>query len=68
MNFKTMMMGLALLCLFSCQEAEDLKEGADKTADQLTGKAPLEKKKKLKEQIENIVTEHNKRLEEQIEK
>ncbi len=45
---------------FSCKEAA---EGVDQTADHLTGKNQIEKKKDLEQELKNINQQHNKQLE-----
>ena len=51
---------LSSLALLSCKEAA---EGVDQTADQLTGKNQIEKKKQIEADLKNINQQHNKQLE-----
>jgi hypothetical protein len=51
---------VSVLALLSCKEAA---EGVDQTADQLTGKNQIEKKKQIELDLKNINQQHNKQLE-----
>lgn len=61
-----LIVSMAGLFLFvGCKEAVD---GADKIADQATGLTPLKKKKAMEDQLNKINEDHNKKIQEVLNK
>ena len=54
-----------LILFVGCKEAVD---GADKIADQATGLSPLKKKKAMEDQLRKINEDHNKKIQEALNK
>ena len=59
---------LVLVLVVGCKEAKEAAEGADDIADQVTGKAPIEKRNKLRDQIKSIESQTNKKQQEALDK
>ena len=64
MKLKDTYFGFFLLSAFALLSCKEAAEGVDQTADHLTGKNQIEKKKQVKTDLKNINQQHNKQLEE----
>ena len=63
MKLKARHFGFFLLSAFALLSCKEAAEGIDQTADQLTGKNQIEKKKQIEADLKNINQQHNKQLE-----
>ena len=53
---------LVFFCLAGCEEAKEVKEGADSVAAQATGLNQLEKKKEMEEKLKGLSEANNKKI------